>query len=346
MQQDNKLSQRDIKKLEQNYIYSDSASFSFVAKIEKLYSEYIDNQDALPANLTEELENLYVLASEINPAALPYAQLTTLIFINDTTEEATGYFIKLLEDFYINKFTSKKNDKQLTKADETAISALAKTKEHLSLALNQKNNLYNEQKKELLALKGILNKEQAQLKNLQNQTDAYKEKYDKMTIDFLSMMGIFSTIIFAVFGGLSQIGAIGDNLAETPISKILMYVSLSSITLILIVFISFNAISKLTGLKLKSCTCKKEEECTCTLRQKHPTLSFSLFFFVDLFLFSLVLKAVRYSDWVSPIKDIFTSLNNNLFKFIILFTFFIFNILVFLKFLFPKHKLLSWIRFI
>lgn len=346
MQQANKLNKHDISKLEQNYIYSDSASFSFVKKIEKLYSEYIDTQDASPANLTEELENLYDLASEINPAALPYAELTTLIFINDTTEEATGYFIKILEDFYINKFKSKKSDEQLTKADETAISALAKTKEHLSLALNQKNNLYNEQKKELADLKNILAREQAQLKNLQDHTDAYKDKYDKMTIDFLSMMGIFSTIIFAVFGGLSQIGAIGDNLAETPISKILMYVSLSSITLILIVFISFNAISKLTGLKLKSCTCKKEEECTCTLRQKHPTLSFSLFFFVDLFLFSLVLKAVRYSDWVSPIKDMFTSLNNNLFKLIILFTFFIFNILVFLKFLFPKLKLLSWIRFI
>lgn len=346
MQQANKLNKHDISKLEQNYIYSDSASFSFVKKIEKLYSEYIDTQDASPANLTEELENLYDLASEINPAALPYAELTTLIFINDTTEEATGYFIKILEDFYINKFKSKKSDEQLTKADETAISALAKTKEHLSLALNQKNNLYNEQKKELADLKNILAREQAQLKNLQDHTDAYKDKYDKMTIDFLSMMGIFSTIIFAVFGGLSQIGAIGDNLAETPISKILMYVSLSSITLILIVFISFNAISKLTGLKLKSCTCKKEEECTCTLRQKHPTLSFSLFFFVDLFLFSLVLKAVRYSDWVSPIKDMFTSLNNNLFKLIILFTFFIFNVLVFLKFLFPKLKLLSWIRFI
>ncbi|MEX1550465.1 MULTISPECIES: hypothetical protein [Enterococcus] len=348
MQQDNKLSQRDIKKLEQNYIHSDSASFSFVKKIEKLYSEYINNQDASPANLNEELDKLYALASEINPAALPYAELTTLIFINDTTEEATGYFIKILENFYISKFTSKKREKQLTKADETAISALAKTKEHLSLALNQKNNLYNEQKKELATLKSILAKEQAQLKTLQDHTNAYKEKYDKMTIDFLSMMGIFSTIIFAVFGGLSQIGAIGDNLAETPISKILMYVSLSSITLILIVFISFNAISKLTGLKLRSCTCKTEEECTCTLRQKHPSLSFSLFFFVDLFLFSLVLKAIRYSDWVSPFRDIFVFKTDNFLKLIIFSIFIIFNGLVLLKLLFPQSKrfFIRWIKFI
>ncbi|EGO7698900.1 hypothetical protein FBR74_001394 [Enterococcus faecalis] len=346
MQQANKLNKHDISKLEQNYIYSDSASIPFVKKIEKLYSEYIDTQDASPANLTEKLENLYDLASEISPAALPYAELTTLIFINDTTEEATGYFIKILEDFYINKFKSKKSDDQLTKADETAISVLAKTKEHLSLALNQKNNLYNEQKKELADLKNILAREQAQLKKLQDDTDAYKDKYDKMTIDFLSMMGIFSTIIFAVFGGLSQIGAIGDNLAETPISKILMYISLSAITLILIVFISFNAISKLTGLKLKSCSCKNEEECSCTIRQKHPTLSFSLFFFVDLFLFSLVLKAVRYSDWVNPFKDMFILKADNIMKFLIFGIFIIFNFLVLLKLLWPKTKCLGWIKFI
>ena len=61
---------------------------------------------------------------------------------------------------------------------------------------------------------------------------------------FPSFLKLDLSDIVAVFGGLSQIGAIGDNLAETPISKILMYVSLSSITLILIVFISFNILLK------------------------------------------------------------------------------------------------------
>ncbi|MGX7703188.1 hypothetical protein ACWPXT_12855, partial [Enterococcus faecium] len=63
------------------------------------------------------------------------------------------------------------------------------------------------------------------LEDTKNNYIKYKSKYDKMTIDFLSMMGIFSTIIFAIFGGLSQIGAIGDNLAETPLSKILTGIS-------------------------------------------------------------------------------------------------------------------------
>lgn len=366
------LSENDIVRLEQNYINSDSASF--VSKIQDIYVKYTQDQYIEIEDLMDDFKNLYLLAMDINPAALPYAQLTTLIFRDDIENEATAVFITLLENFYSAEFNLKKKSNSLKKSDETAISVLAKAKEHLSLALNQKNSLYNEQKEKLRSLEEGLDSEQKILSTLKIDNHEYEEKiysltesiellkdqldeaqslandnqrkYDKMTLDFLSMMGIFSTIIFAVFGGLSQIGAIGDNLAETPISKILMYVSLSSITLILIVFISFNAISKLTGLKLKSCTCKKEEECQCTLKQKHPTLSFSLFFFVDLFLFSLVLKAIRYSDWVNPFKDMFVLKADNIMKFLIFGIFIIFNFLVLLKLLRPKAKWLKWIKFI
>lgn len=332
MLQGKKLNKTEISKLEQNYIHSDSASFAFVTKMESLYTRYIENSVSELKEYSGDLQEIYDLASEINPAALPYAQLTTLIFMNDANEEATGYFIKFLENFYIETFNLKKTNDQLTEGDEIAISALAKTKEHLSLAFNQKNNLYNEQKEKLRTLEAGLLNEQRTLQTLKNDNNTYEgeinkitnsikqldtkldeaqtkaeeneNKYNKMTMDFLSMMGIFSTIIFAVFGGLSQIGAIGDNLAETPISKILMYISLSAITLILIVFISFNAISKLTGLKLRSCKCKDEDNCTCNVLKLHPTLSFSLFLFVDLFFFSLILRAMSYPDWIDSLNDI------------------------------------------
>ncbi|EMW5684829.1 hypothetical protein CUT02_02845 [Enterococcus faecium] len=359
---DQMLSEDEVKKLEQNYIHSDPASF--VSKIQDIYIKFTQDKYIEEIDLKTDFRELYSLAGEINPASLPYAQLTTLIFRDDNDNESTSVFITHLESFYISEFNSKKDNKSLKKFDQIAISVLAKTKEHLSLALNQKKSLYNEQKEKLRLLEKGLESEQTSLKNLkqtletstktlntklneaQNLADTNQKKYDKMTIDFLSMMGIFSTIIFAVFGGLSQIGAIGDNLAKTPISKILMYISLSAITLILIVFISFNAISKLTGLKLKSCSCKSEEECSCTIRQKHPTLSFSLFFFVDLFLFSLVLKAIRYSDWVNPFKDMFVLKADNIMKFLIFGIFIIFNFLVLLKLLRPKAKWLKWIKFI
>ena len=104
-----------------------------------------------------------------------------------------------MEEFYKNEFTNKKENKILNKSDGTAISVLAKTKEHLSLALNQKNNLYNEQRIELLELKKLLNDERQHLTNLQEQTDNYKEKYDK---------------IFAVELGLSSDTFLADEISE------------------------------------------------------------------------------------------------------------------------------------
>ncbi|MFS0985270.1 hypothetical protein [Enterococcus durans] len=89
---DELLDENEIQKLEQSYIYSDSASF--VSTLQDIYTNYVEYKYVEPNNLTTDFEKLYSLASEINPAALPYAQLTTLIFKDDVDNEATGVSIK------------------------------------------------------------------------------------------------------------------------------------------------------------------------------------------------------------------------------------------------------------
>ncbi len=325
------LSEEEINELDQNYIQSDSGSFLY--NFQEVYRQFLDNSDN--SNLDNEFEELYKMASNMNPAALPYADLTTLIFTQDDDGETTSAFIIHLENFYKNKFKELRDSSSLTACDKKSISVLAKLKEHINLALGQKKNLLLEQRQELIQLNSSIEKEQKELQELKdtslaaNKTiEEYKKKYDKMTIDFLSMMGIFSTIIFAVFGGLSQIGAIGDNLADTPIPKILMYISLSSITLIFIVFISFSAISRLTGLPLRSCKCESDKECNCHFYQRHPSLSFSLFFFIDLFLFSIILRITKYSDWVPSVVDLYHPIfkTESIIKLILLGTFIAVNV--------------------
>lgn len=345
------LTQDEIDELEQNYIIN---SAPFVDKLLSIFEKYSDI-DYIQIDLKKDLNDLYETASKIPSNAIPYADLTTSVF-KDEEDTAEG-LINDIREFYVEEFLSKKKQDELTMKDKNAISSLAKITEHLSLALSQKNSLYKEQKNELLQLENDLKSEKAELvtlrknftsldESLTETEEKYKTKYEKMTIDVLSMMGIFSTIIFAVFGGLSQIGAIGDNLAETPLSKILMYISLSSITLLLIVFISFNAISKLTNLKLKSCACK-QEKCSCSTKQKHPTLYFSMFFFVDLFLFSLLLRAVRYSDWILPFTNIFSnSSQGSIVKFLIFSLFILFNFIMFTIYCSPLKKINKFFGYI
>lgn len=296
------LDEVEIEKLEQDYIKSNSVPF--VKKIQEMIDSCVtENFDYLDGEIiVEDFNGLYDMTKDITPAALPYAELTTIVFkVND--DEIFEYFIAKMEELYKKKFYELKDSTSLHKEDFTALSAIAKSLEHLNLAITQKNNLYKEQKTKLNELDSLGSKMTSDLENHKRELGQYKAKYDKLTIDFLSMMGVFSTIIFAVFGGLSQIGAIGDNLASTPITKILMYLSLSSITLISIVFISFNAISKLTGMNLRSCSCSIHENCDHKIYEKHPTLSFSLFFFIDLFLFSIILRASTSSDWVEPLSS-------------------------------------------
>lgn len=324
---DNKLTLEEINKIEQNYIKSNSVLF--INAIMAIIENSSKDKTYLVSKINGDFDELYDNAKSINPAALPYAKMTTLVF-DSTDDSFYDELLPKLENFYKNKFESLKQTDSLNHTDGIAISAIAKTFEHLSLAINQKRSLYNEQIEKLNELDSksdsinskLIDYQDDQSKKLTDQKeefntilikykrdiDLYKEKYDKMTIDFLSMMGIFSTIIFAVFGGLSQIGAIGDNLSETPIHKILMYISLSSITLIFIVFISFNAISKLTGMKLRSCDCDSFT-CTHSVIEKHPTLSFSLFFFIDILLFSLVLRVFNSSNWVHNFRRILFTKN-------------------------------------
>lgn len=263
--------------------------------------------------------------------------MTTLIFEDDNLTESIEMFIMYLDEFIKNKFETSKEHNTLGNNDKVSITVLSKAKEHLNLAYAQKQSLYSKQKSELNNLIKQLEQEKQTITELKQETEEYKSKYNKLTIDFLSMMGVFSTIIFAVFGGLSQIGAIGDNLAETPIPKILMYISLSSITLIFIVFLSFNAIAKLTGMRLRSCQCPKDGECKHNIFEKHPSLSLGLLFFLDLFIFSIVLKMLGIGNWFT----LFSSFNlesESLSKTLPVFSFILANLLLVLIFFINRLK--------
>lgn len=64
---------------------------------------------------------------------------------------------------------------------------------------------------------------------------------------------------------------------DTPVPKLLIFMSLLMLGITLLVFMSYSAVSKLTGLKLKSCQCSDDEECRCLFREKHPTVFIQVF---------------------------------------------------------------------
>lgn len=111
----------------------------------------------------------------------------------------------------------------------------------------------------------IMEEQSRQLKNLEKRSK-------KITSDFVSILGIFSAVIFAAFGGLEILKNILGNIELVQTGKLLLFSSLTIGGIVSLVFLLLNGLSKLTGLKLRSCDCESDMVCTCNVVQKHPTL--------------------------------------------------------------------------
>ena len=155
---------------------------------------------------------------------------------------------------------------------------------YLTIAKNGDKNLQKYIKR-IEEYEGKLNKYEKRIK-------VYENKLKKSTMDMLAVIGIFSTIIFAVFGGLSQLAALGGSLPSTPTYKIFIYSGITATVLSLVVFLSFYSLSKFTMLNLSSCGCKPEN-CSHNLIKKHPVISFSLWIFFSFIVTGFIILLMK-----------------------------------------------------
>ncbi|MGC9615598.1 hypothetical protein ACO2FM_07195 [Staphylococcus pasteuri] len=89
---------------------------------------------------------------------------------------------------------------------------------------------------------------------------------------------------------------IGKNLNTTPIPKLLIFSSLVMLGITLIIFLCFNAISKLTNLPMRSCNCESGK-CNCSFKEKHPTIFYSSSLFIYMLFVGFALRLYKYHDF-------------------------------------------------
>ncbi|EZY78518.1 hypothetical protein [Staphylococcus aureus] len=189
-----------------------------------------------------------------------------------------------------------------------------KSIEHLDLAINQKQSLYNEQHNELYSMKCVI---VSFNKKMENADRKINESYNKLKeidgiknkiyTEFVAILGIFASIIFGVFGGFQEIQLIGKNLNTTPIPKLLIFSSLVMLGVTLIIFLCFNAISKLTNMPLRSCNCEIGK-CNCSFGKRHPTIFYSSCIYLYVLLVGFALRLYKYSDFT--INNVFKNEEN------------------------------------
>lgn len=234
--------------------------------------------DSLNNNEVTILSGLWKNFFKVN--AKRYSLITEIIFELHIHEINKEYYIA-----NISKLVDKAIENNYIVDYEKSQSYKSSLSNHIELAIVQKKYISDNLKN----LKKGIEKAQNEVKKIEGvKNNIYTE--------FVAILGIFASIIFGVFGGFQEIQLIGKNLNTTPIPKLLIFSSLVMLGITLIIFLCFNAISKLTKLKLRSCNCE-EGKCNCSFRKRHPTIFYSSCIYLYVLFVGFALRLYKYDDF-------------------------------------------------
>jgi len=204
--------------------------------------------------------------------------------------QATSDSLKTIVDCFVKNGTF--NGENIISSDKTnyenAIYAFYKVLEHTKLAYAQYQSLYQKTESEVQELYNTSQKsieEYKKLKNtakksiedykkLRNTARELKRNYNNLNVEIISVLGIFASIIFAVFGGVSQLGQLGENLNKVSLGEMFIFIGSSSFLLFSVLFIAFNTTAHLTERNMKACC--NEIECIHKINKKYPVYFWSI----------------------------------------------------------------------
>ncbi|GEU27857.1 hypothetical protein QuyetLC_22240 [Bacillus anthracis] len=132
-----------------------------------------------------------------------------------------------------------------------------------------------------------------QLALLQADIDKADEQLDKIEnikgsiyTEFIAILGIFSALIFGLFGGFQGLSEAVVKLSDSwSIGRVLIIGSGIMMSLSLLIFGLLQWVARLTGRKLTSCNCyEKGTECKHSVFLRHRTLFSLVFSFIFIFI--------------------------------------------------------------
>lgn len=148
--------------------------------------------------------------------------------------------------------------------------------------------VFEQKSDELIEKQRLLDESQIKL---QEKQDAIEKKQKDNQRDFVAVLGMFTTIIFAAFGGLQLLAEVFKGLNKTPLDVALIHGSFVFISLILILSLLFSGLSRMSNLPIRSCSCSENDKnCTCSFAAKHPTVFFSILLVVTVTSFAIIDK--------------------------------------------------------
>lgn len=201
------------------------SSDEFIAVLDSFIKEWtegkikVDTQSS--GELTKQINKLLKKAEQVNVQFIPYSKITTIVFKYHT--DGLDMFEQKLRD------RIKADLKDLSKDEKikNKYMVMLKCLEHLNLAITQYNNLYVAQErklkkanKDLTDVKANIDDIAGQAKSLNSNYKKLVDKNEKMTVDFVTILGIFTSITFATFGGLQLLGNVFGNIKSVDSASV------------------------------------------------------------------------------------------------------------------------------
>lgn len=224
------------------------------------------------------------------------------IFWQENVLALDKYLSNLLSDLDGLGTDYTEKEKKVIKEYKKEIEALPnRIAESIKLALSQYKAFFkefNDATEELTVATDGLKEVNKGYKEILDKYNKISEKYDEVSSkldssssDFISMLGIFSALIFAVFGGFEAFKSIFTNINKASISMIIINSSILMIGLIILIFLLIQSICILSGKTFLACGCENTSNCSHKFYKRYPLFSFSIGFFLLLFILGLLSKA-------------------------------------------------------
>lgn len=215
---------------------------------------------------------------------IPYDDLTAVVY-----KDVTFFNKKLKKDEFQEFINDCKKVLQTSDIEDKEKDAyqkyLNKINRHVSLAIIQRGFIesisldaekkIDDLKKEIdIATESILKSEE-NLKiaegNLATAEKKLSETKGNMYTEFIAILGIFSALIFGLFGSFDAVSSALTKISEnSSISEVIVFSCIIIVPLLILIYGLLYWVGKLANKKLKSCNCE-EQECNCNLFDKHKT---------------------------------------------------------------------------
>lgn len=139
------------------------------------------------------------------------------------------------------------------------------------------------------------------LNNIQDDQKTIRLEQKNTQKDFVTILGIFTTIIFAAFGGIQLLGNVLANVSKENLVTSTISGSFVFVSIIIILSLLFSGLSRMTDLSVRSCECKDRNSCSCRFSKKHPTIFYSFLLVLTILPFALL---SRYISFETIFKDV------------------------------------------